>query len=99
MSVERGSLCTVNFTCQIYNFDLVPDKTRIVFSCPTPLAQKLTEEAIRQGIPKSQLITELIELGLQALGDDIDQTSQLRQMEKKIDQIWKWYQEERKGKA
>ncbi len=70
--------------------------TRVVFTCPVDLAQKLTEEAMRQGISKTRLIVEILQA---AMGDETLAQAQLRmmrEMEKKIDQIWKWYLEESK---
>lgn len=72
---------------------MAKNTTRVVFTCPVSLAQQLSEEAIKQGISKSRLITELLEFALASQNERI-QFEMMQEMQKKIDQIWKWYLEQ-----
>ena len=75
---------------------MAKNTTRVVFTCPVELAQQLSEEAIRQGISKSRLITELLEFALISQTER-KQFEMLQEMQKKINQIWSWYLEQQKS--
>ncbi|MHA2171653.1 MAG: hypothetical protein ACXAB7_17325 [Candidatus Kariarchaeaceae archaeon] len=77
---------------------MVDDKVRITFSCEENLRDKLTYQATKEGIPRSQLIVELLD---NALGAD-EQAPMERgtavnrlifDMQKRVNELENWRRE------
>ena len=74
------------------------DRVRITFSCPTELREKLTKKADSEGIPRSQLIVELLDHslgGLSSEGQATDATVNrfLFDIQKRIGDLEGWKRE------
>ncbi|MCY3413549.1 MAG: ribbon-helix-helix protein, CopG family [Candidatus Heimdallarchaeota archaeon] len=72
-------------------------KTRITFSCPNNLRDKLTKRADKEGIPRSQLIVELLEAELdsptEGKGRDAAVNRLIFDIQKRVGDLESWKRE------
>lgn len=73
------------------------NKVRITFSCEPDLKTRLTEKADRQGIPRSQLIVELLEMAMGIEDDGVARGQEVNRflfdVQKRIADLETWRRE------